>query len=86
MRPYATSDVHLARREKGAGAGVGGEGGASRSGGGGGGGGGDVVELPCFSMNQPFAALVAHGFKTLEVLSLLALLVQKRLVYEALSY
>ena len=24
------------------------------------------VTLPCFSMNQPFAGLVAHGFKTLE--------------------
>ena len=24
------------------------------------------ISLPCFSMNQPFASLVAHGFKTLE--------------------
>ena len=26
----------------------------------------DVVRLPCFSMNMPFAGLVAHGYKTLE--------------------
>ena len=25
-----------------------------------------TISLPCFSMNQPFASLVAHGFKTLE--------------------
>ena len=26
----------------------------------------DAVRLPCFSMNMPFAGLVAHGYKTLE--------------------
>ncbi|KAL1526335.1 hypothetical protein AB1Y20_015049 [Prymnesium parvum] len=26
----------------------------------------DMVRLRCFSMNQPFASLVAHGYKTLE--------------------
>lgn len=27
---------------------------------------GETIEIDCFSMNQPFAGLVAHGFKTLE--------------------
>jgi cold shock CspA family protein len=27
---------------------------------------GESVTLPCFSMNNPFAALLAHGFKTIE--------------------
>ena len=26
----------------------------------------NTISVPCFSMNQPFASLVAHGFKTLE--------------------
>lgn len=47
-----------------------GDGGGARARGGGGGGRdesrGDGIAFPCFSMNQPFAGLIAHGTKTIE--------------------